>query len=202
MKFNFNEQQNNNVTPQIPLYDPVYARELFDQQKLNEFLKLTENLKQQPAQVGDGVNGIVSNEIRRSNVAWIMPENCPTELANFFQNVFLEINKKHFEFHITGSEAFQFTVYDQSYAGTYNWHIDTARIDNDVRKLSMSLLLTDPSEYEGGKLLLNNQGNIVVAEERLGGAVFFPSWIPHCVTPVTKGTRKSLVIWAHGPKFK
>ena len=203
MTFSFNKEQNKNVIPYKPLYEPVYIKELFNLIQINELNKIAENFKQVPAEIGSGINGNIAPEIRRSNVAWIMPDKCPPDLAQFFQNVFMDVNNKHFEFEITGTEAYQYTIYEDSFAGTYNWHTDTCLLqEKDVRKISMSLLLTDPSEYEGGKLLLNNQGNIIVAEEKLGGAVFFPSWMPHCVTPVTKGTRKTLVIWCHGPKFK
>ena len=202
MTFNFNQQQNNAIQNKS-LYEVIYARKIIDENGIRELHKLAQTINQIPAEVGDINGGSVNQQIRRSNVAWITPDKCPQEMSTFFQNAFLDVNKNYFEFNITGTEAYQYTVYEENNAGTYNWHTDTMLVgNNDVRKISMSLLLTDPSEFEGGKLLFNNQGNIVVAEEKLGSAVFFPSWMPHCVTPVTKGIRKVLVIWAHGPKFK
>jgi hypothetical protein len=77
-----------------------------------------------------------------------------------------------------------------------------------VRKISMTLNLTDPNAYEGGDLMFNfgassecepftckearNQGTIIV----------FPSFVNHCVSPVKKGMRYSLVLWTLGPPFK
>ena len=201
MTFNFGEEKQ--VQQHFPLYEPVYIKNLFDKENIQVLLELTGKLETSPAQVGDQSMGAIEPSVRRSNVAWITPDTCPPELAKHFQQAFLEVNKKHFEFELLGTESYQYTVYDQNYSGTYNWHIDTHMLpDGNIRKLSMSLLLTDPREYEGGRLLLNNQGNIVVAEEAQGKAIFFPSWMPHCVTPITKGNRKVLVVWAHGPRFK
>jgi PKHD-type hydroxylase len=71
------------------------------------------------------------------------------------------------------------------------------------RKLSMSLLLSDPSEFEGGEFEVKTDSDIPInLEQKRGRAWFFPSWALHRVTPVTKGVRKSLVLWVGGPPFK
>jgi PKHD-type hydroxylase len=46
--------------------------------------------------------------------------------------------------------------------------------------------------------LLNN---VTVANQKAGEGFVFPSFTPHCVTPVTSGIRYSLVMWSYGPKF-
>ena len=40
------------------------------------------------------------------------------------------------------------------------------------------------------------------AHKARGTLVAFPSYVMHRVTPVTSGTRKSLVAWVAGPKFR
>ena len=72
-------------------------------------------------------------------------------------------------------------------------------IEPPVRKLSMTLLLNDPSKFEGG--------NLEIAEKKMshmkqGHAAIFASFLQHRVTPVTKGVRKSLVVWFSGEPFK
>ena len=64
----------------------------------------------------------------------------------------------------------------------------------------MTLLLSPLNEFEGGELELmdNNKGVKLVQ----GQAVFFASFIPHRVKPVTRGERKSLVMWFGGPSFR
>ena len=63
----------------------------------------------------------------------------------------------------------------------------------------MTLNLNDPSEYEGGELRLFGVGKL---EEEKGRLSFFPSFLPHEVTPVTKGVRYSLVVWFLGPPWE
>jgi PKHD-type hydroxylase len=92
--------------------------------------------------------------------------------------------------------------YKSTDEGCYDWHTDAGIPENGIqRKLSISILLADPSEFEGGELqfkgiedhkILTKQGSIVV----------FPSFIEHKVTPVTKGVRYSAVTWASGPSFR
>ena len=72
----------------------------------------------------------------------------------------------------------------------------------NVRKISLSLQLSDASEYEGGELLVTHGSKPDVARKNRGSITFFPSYIMHEVTPVTKGTRKSIVGWVTGPRWK
>lgn len=78
-----------------------------------------------------------------------------------------------------------------------------------VRKLSFILNLTDGNEYEGGDILFdlgnhNTEGQIYKNEimRKRGTVIVFPSFVYHCVTPVTKGKRMSLVNWCLGRPFK
>lgn len=69
------------------------------------------------------------------------------------------------------------------------------------RKLSLVCQLSDPSEYEGGEFQINPGGSILVPERTKGTVIIFPSYLVHRVAPVTKGTRRSLVLWVEGPAF-
>jgi PKHD-type hydroxylase len=77
-----------------------------------------------------------------------------------------------------------------------------------VRKLSLTLNLTNPSDYEGGDLLFDvgnhNDKNIIKCDiaRKQGSIIVFPSFLYHCVSPITKGTRYSLVNWILGRPFK
>jgi PKHD-type hydroxylase len=67
----------------------------------------------------------------------------------------------------------------------------------------MSLLLSDPNEFEGGELQVKpDSDDIKFLEQKQGRAWFFPSYTLHRVAPVTKGVRRSLVLWVGGPPFK
>ena len=65
------------------------------------------------------------------------------------------------------------------------------------------MLLSDPSEFEGGELQVKTcSDQISTLETKKGRAWFFPSYTLHRVTPVTKGVRRSLVLWSGGPEFR
>ena len=73
-----------------------------------------------------------------------------------------------------------------------------------VRKLSYTFQLSDPSDYEGGVLEFQNPMNtneIHVVEKKQGLMTIFDSRVPHRVTEVTSGTRYSLVGWVKGGRF-
>lgn len=112
-------------------------------------------------------------------------------------------------------ESVQYTKYGKNQH--YDWHVDMPsklykrkdpNFNNKTRKLSGTLLLNNSSEYTGGKFLIDfrehRQKESIMQVEELqnkGDLVIFPSYLWHKVTPVTKGVRKSLVIWTIGPQF-
>ena len=200
MKF---EQNTTQIKKQETLYPFVFIDNVLDESQIKDLDAAANQFGFSVAQTGANENSVSNEYLRRSKISWLDTEKLPKEVLIHFQNIILDINKQRYNFDLLGFEALQYTVYEESNAGEYKWHTDTMQLpDGNVRKLSLSVLLSDPSEFEGGKLILNVDGNLVVAEERKGRAFFFPSWMLHCVTPVTKGTRKSLVIWTHGPMFK
>jgi PKHD-type hydroxylase len=70
-----------------------------------------------------------------------------------------------------------------------------------IRKLTFVIQLSDPCEYEGGKLMIYYDGQIHEAPNEFGSMIIFPSSLAHEVTPITKGTRHSLVGWVTGPNI-
>jgi PKHD-type hydroxylase len=97
-------------------------------------------------------------------------------------------------------QGLQFTRY-QAPGEHYEWHIDRG-MQTGTRKLSLSLQLSDPDDYEGGDLEMWFGGEPTKASRERGMMTFFPSYVMHRVTPVTKGVRYSLVCWISGPPFK
>jgi PKHD-type hydroxylase len=85
--------------------------------------------------------------------------------------------------------------------GRFGWHTDLGPGLMSTRKISISVQLSDPADYEGGDLEFCPHGEV----ERfrgLGNAIAFPSYIAHSVTPVTSGHRHALVAWIHGTRFR
>ena len=101
-------------------------------------------------------------------------------------------------------EPIQFTYYNSVEKGLYKCHTDGQfwNLPHN-RKFSIVMQLSDPSEYEGGDLELWFGGNAPIQGPRgKGVGVLFPSYAMHRVTPITKGLRKSLVLWVGGSHYK
>lgn len=142
-------------------------------------------------------------EIRSSKVAWISNNEESNFIYERLAFVARQLNAKFYNFDLYGFlEDMQYTVYEESYEGHYNWHIDMSDAAPAARKLSLVVQLSDPSEYEGGELQVMNSSTVKSVEKKKGLVAAFPSWVLHKVSPVTKGTRHTLVIWVCGPSFK
>ena len=155
----------------------------------------------QNGQVGGGAAGVIDTKTRTSHISWI-PFNKMPEMYSTLEQIVNKTNNNHFGFDgIQITEQAQYTEYPSG--GFYDWHIDSDIVgmnEPPVRKISMTCLLSHESEFEGGGLELMSDGKI--ARPKQGQAIFFASYIRHRVIPITKGIRKSLVMWFGGPSFK
>lgn len=158
------------------------------------------------AAVGESENKVQNNSIRDSKIKWLRAVD---ETYEFYfrriTDVVHYVNTEFTQFNITHLSDLQYTEYDESYKGFYNRHPDDSIYPgNDAkRKLSISILLTDPNEYEGGGFVLWDDRNIEIPiKYNKGDALIFASVIPHAVQQVTKGKRRSLVTWASGPDWR
>jgi len=156
------------------------------------------------AQVGnhEGIKGgVLNTKTRTSHISWIPFKKMP-EMYKDIEHVMKTTNGNHFGFDgMQLTEFAQYTEYPEG--GFYDWHVDNdinCQHEPPVRKISMTCLLSHESEFEGGDLELMREGKI--AKIKQGHAIFFASFIRHRVTPVIRGTRKSLVMWFGGTPFK
>ena len=151
-----------------------------------------------------------NNDIRRSKIKFFEKNKDTEWIFERFNNIIKNINDDFYGFDLNGYDKIQYTIYDSENQGTYDWHMDTFLGNNvgeteETRKLTVILALTESGiDFVGGDPLLN----IGTEEKSLplpaykGAIIAFPSFLIHKVTPVLRGTRKSLVIWVEGPKFK
>lgn len=170
----------------------------------NEELDFLQNKCKNACQVGvvgTPSTSRIAENIRRSNVDWLECTEKTSWVFSKISNIVGSINARFYGFELTGmAEPMQLTHYDSKNYGTYDWHQD---YNADIsRKLSLVLQLTDPSEYEGGDLQLFLSDPPINIPKKRGLIVVFPSYAVHRVTPVTKGTRQTLVSWISGPSFK
>ena len=150
---------------------------------------------------GDNI-GTHDENIRKSTVAWIPFKQMPDMYREIEQAV-LSTNNNHFGFEgIKMSEYAQFTQYKAG-GEHYDWHMDCdmkGERQPPIRKISMTIPLVPETDFDGGQLEFNKAGDVCSLKQ--GQAVFFASFLQHRVTPVTRGTRYSLVQWFNGPSFR
>jgi len=152
---------------------------------------------------GTTFNDDKKKDVRDSKISWLYPVDGIDWVFRRVTDITLNLNERFFKFNLFGlNEGFQFTNYEAP-SGKYGKHVDRA-INIPVRKLSISIQLTNPEEYEGGELKLydadDDKANVM--DKSQGTLIIFPSYVLHEVMPVTKGERNSLVTWVTGKQFK
>jgi PKHD-type hydroxylase len=167
----------------------------------DEEIEKIKNLNIEKEQASIDSNSI-DHKIRNSKVRWVNNNEETAWIYEKINSLIQYVNSNYFRFDLNYIEPLQLTEYDQSYGGFYTKHVDHGYDKNTTRKLSFVMFLSDPSEYEGGELLLYNSAEPIKPDASKGRIVFFPSYVLHEVTPTTKGTRNTLVGWIHGPRFK
>lgn len=147
------------------------------------------------------------HEMRKTAVSFITDkENLMNELVWGFIR---QANAEFFKYKLDYFQAIQFARYRDG--GHYDWHQDSSshELAKECRKLSLTFSLTDDSEYEGGLLQFyhgdkpydDKDHDIERDIKSVGTVIVFDSRDWHRVTPVTKGTRYSIVCWTVGPNF-
>jgi len=181
--------------------DPVerwaFSKNLFTPQECDTIIAECKKYKMQlGTTLGDN-----SDLYRKSNVVFVTPT---PELFWVYQRLtssVIDLNSKFFNFDLSGfNEGLQFTEYVAP-DGKYDYHVDKTH-KNVIRKLSIVVQLSDPEEYEGGEFQYLDSAEPEVLLKDRGCLLAFPSWAMHRVTPITKGTRYSLVGWITGKPFK
>ena len=192
---------------------------------IEEDLAVTFDPQLQDSKVGGGDYGTVDKDKRNAKNAWV-----PTThwVAGFVWHYVQRANRENFLYDLTNidGESLQYTVYGEG--EYYGWHNDAGLASyykpvsqgnrghgaeqfqdfvnencEKVRKLSFSVLLSDPDTYEGGNLqLLAEDGKSYIAPRQRGTIILFDSRTQHRVQKVTKGVRKSLVGWCVGNRWR
>ena len=177
---------------------------LFSAEELEGIVRIGDGLAMEKAELSGGGAGY--ENIRSTQVAW-MPREARTELVyQRLEEAILHLNARYFRFDLSGLAMFQYALYGGPEGGHFDWHKDYGRDPSDPlqepRKLTISLQLSDPSEYEGCDLEVRGGNKIDVAPKQRGTLICFPANVLHQVTPIRKGTRRALVAWAVGPEFR
>lgn len=137
---------------------------------------------------------------RRSRVAWLTGNQEVQSLLEPYVAEARTIMSIDIEF----NAEMQFTEYHASEGGKYDWHHDVDWNNNSGidRKLSLTVQLSDPSDYDGGDFEFSEVEQLPTSAKQQGTVMVFPSYLAHRVTPVTRGVRRSLVAWFSGPTWR
>tara|TARA_R110002167_G_scaffold128622_1_gene311044 strand:+ start:2847 stop:3467 length:621 start_codon:yes stop_codon:yes gene_type:complete len=182
----------------------------FNKQELQKIERETTKL---PLHSATTFGGDLTNT-RISRVKWVPQNTQWWWLYEKLNNMAIEANNTLWKFSLsTMPEQIQYTEYLGEMDGKYEWHQDIGPDLGSQRKISITVQLSDGDTYEGGDLELFKGGpfpldtkdrsktNIDVAPRKAGCVFIFPSFMMHRVAPVTKGTRKSFVLWLGGGHY-
>jgi PKHD-type hydroxylase len=149
----------------------------------------------------DLTKGDVDDSIRKNKVSWLEPEDDLEWAYRRLTDATTYLNTKYFKFELFGfTEKIQFTEYS-NLQDRYKQHVDKV-FNANIRKLSLSVQLSDPKDYKGCELHIIDGPTPEVMRKDQGSLIVFPSYALHEVTPLTEGTRYSLVAWIGGHPFK
>jgi PKHD-type hydroxylase len=166
--------------------------------------RLVAAVRAAPANDARLVGRETNHNLRRASLVWL--EDLPEAgwVMDRIVALAAKANRETFRFELEEfAESAQVAAYDAGREGHFAWHSDIG--DGPLaarRKLTMVIQLSDPADYEGGRLEIMPSSATLSADTARGAATVFPSYLLHRVTPVTTGTRHSLTIWAHGPAFR
>ncbi len=141
------------------------------------------------------------DELRQSSVIFLKPDDKKKWVYERLATICQKCNYQSFHFDIQGFyQELQLTRYSKD--DFFDWHMDFGNNEISHRKISITIQLSSPDEYEGGELQFMINQKVVNAPRKKGTAIIFPSFILHRVTPITKGIRHSIVGWVSGIPYR
>jgi len=175
---------------------------LFTPSQCQDIINVGRQQKEGDAKIGTSQEGRHDTKRRITTVSWI-PFTVMPHMYKVIDRSMHQANGNHFGYEgMQITEMAQYTEYPKG--AFYDWHMDgdiTCKHEPPVRKISMTILLSNPSEFKGGELEFMAEGN-KPPQLVQGQAIYFCSLLRHRVVKVKKGTRRSLVMWFGGPPFK
>ena len=145
---------------------------------------------------------VIEPDFRKSTVAYVEPENPAFQnIMSKLSQLALQINQQRYRYDLLGFyEDIQIAEYGID--DFFEWHADFGNGVASNRKLSISVQLSNPQDYEGGDLQFMIGKEAVNAPRTKGMVIIFPSYNLHRVTPITAGKRRSMVGWVSGNPFR
>ena len=189
----------------VDLQNYYYFKEGFSKEELNKIYNDVAFIPFQKAGTGES-NENEDTSVRSSQIKWVHATQEWSWLYDKLMAMITEANNSLWKFNLYGAlDAIQYTEYHASENGHYGWHQDIGPGVLSTRKISLTVQLSDPTEYEGGYLEYFKGGdpntNAIKVDRHQGLVFIFPSFMLHRVTPITKGVRRSFVLWVGGEHY-
>ena len=182
---------------------PKYAvmNNAFSEDEIAKIRFLEKIIKFDDGVVVDSAGGNSQSKERDCKVSFL---NVDDNTAWIYQRIAAHVSRVNYDKFMENVQhiaPLQYTIYKKGQH--YNWHYDVINHWTPYkRKISGILMLSDPDEYEGGDLEIWTGGDFKTIERKQGCAIIFPSFLMHRITPITKGIRRSLVLWVGGDSYK
>lgn len=172
----------------------------FSREETNKILEFAEEV---PFQRGNTASG-AGDSMRSSNIKWLPKNDKFQWVYRRLMDLSVEANDALWKFDLVSApELIQYTTYNAEEKGHYGAHQDIGPGDMSLRKVSVTVQISEADDYEGGDLQITQGGDgWLTCPRGFGTTVVFPSYMMHRVTPITKGTRKSLVLWVGGSHYR
>jgi PKHD-type hydroxylase len=160
--------------------------------------------------------GIDQNESNNRDIAYVPWVEHSHFIYETLEKCVIEANAALFQFDISYvTDPLHYVIYPtpnqpdtlgqvREIGGHLDWHMDIGQGGVNRRKLSTTVQLSDPNDYEGGdfQVWYGGSNSFITMPREKGDVLVFPAFYMHRVTPVTKGERRCLVYWTGGEPFR
>lgn len=185
---------------ELPFSEYVYFDHMFQTAEIQHLMKQWSEQEADDAVMSSGSDN-EKGQLRKSTVQFLDNDTTNRWVYDKLAMVVQQANMQSYGFDLQGfKEQLQLTRY--STGDHFQWHMDFGPREISHRKLSITVQLSDPADYEGGDLLFRANDKEIPAPRTQGTVVVFPSFVQHRVTPITKGVRRSIVGWAAGHPYR
>ena len=195
-------------SPIRSINDITYYPKAFDQKNLDLLEELVKGYEFKKGETGIREFGnIDSDSSNNRNIAYLHPSPETHGLYDLLESFVNQANTETYNFNISYvTDPIHYVIYPEN-GGHLTWHMDIGAGHVNLRKLAMTVQLSDPDDYEGGDFQIWMGGeekteSVLTLSREKGDVLIFPTYLMHRVTPITKGQRKALVFWTGGEPFR
>lgn len=178
----------------LVLHNFISYNNVFTKEECNEIISYSNNY----------IENHASHIEINMKMCYLLPDKKNNFIYDRIRKLVIETNMNIWNYNLYDfGEPIKFLEYNEKYNSQLKVHNDIGNVRGweSFRKLTIIVQLTDENTYEDCNLMIQNCDKLVTTNRNQGSIIIFPSFMMHQVTPITKGIRNSLVLWAYGPPF-